>query len=186
MPTEFTTTDAGVRRITKVDPHEALDKPNDPNTLRHRTQFLLLSGVNHALFGKRDAKQYGTTTLAQIEERVVQVGKELGVNIVCAQTDYEGEMCQLIHYSRCLGGVIMNPGAFAHYSYAMRDAIDACDSPVVEVHISNVYAREEFRHKSVSAPVCAGYICGCGVQGYELGLRVAIERRKERDAAKKA
>ncbi|BGO95314.1 hypothetical protein NBRC10512v2_007116 [Rhodotorula toruloides] len=196
MPTEFTTTSAGVRRITKVDPSEALDKPNDPKT------FLLLSGVNHALFGKRDAKQfcppslrssslrelmgwenrYGTTTLAQIEERVTQLGKELGVEIVCAQTDYEGEMCQLIHYSRCLGGVIMNPGAWAHYSYALRDAIDACDSPVIEVHISNVYAREEFRHKSVTAPVVKGYIAGCGVLGYELGLRTAIERRKERDA----
>ncbi|GAA5839195.1 hypothetical protein JCM9279_002623 [Rhodotorula babjevae] len=180
MPTEFTTTDAAVRRITKVDPNEALDKPNDPKT------FLLLSGVNHALFGKRDAKQYGTTTLAQIEERVTKLGKELGVDIVCAQTDYEGEMCQLIHYSRCLGGVIMNPGAWAHYSYALRDAIDACDSPVVEVHISNVHAREEFRHKSVTAPVCAGMLSGCGVLGYDLGLRCAIERRSERDAAKKA
>uniref|UniRef100_A0A0K3CLA3 Catabolic 3-dehydroquinase n=1 Tax=Rhodotorula toruloides TaxID=5286 RepID=A0A0K3CLA3_RHOTO len=196
MPTEFTTTPAGVRRITKVDPSEALDKPNDPKT------FLLLSGVNHALFGKRDAKQfrapfsfpplraltvrvgnrYGTTTLAQIEERVTKLGKELGVEIVCAQTDYEGEMCQLIHYSRCLGGVIMNPGAWAHYSYALRDAIDACDSPVIEVHISNVYAREEFRHKSVTAPVVKGYIAGCGILGYDLGLRTAIERRRERDA----
>ncbi|GEM11410.1 3-dehydroquinate dehydratase [Rhodotorula toruloides] len=165
-------TSTGVRRITKVDPSDALDKPNDPKT------FLLLSGVNHAL--------YGTTTLAQIEERVTELGKELGVEVVCAQTDYEGEMCQLIHYSRCLGGVIMNPGAWAHYSYALRDAIDACDSPVIEVHISNVsegvrYAREEFRHKSVTAPVVKGYIAACGVLGYELGLRTAIERRRERD-----
>ncbi|BGP19897.1 hypothetical protein JCM10213_008629 [Rhodosporidiobolus nylandii] len=175
MPTEFTTTSAGVTRITKVDPHEALTKERDPKT------FLLLSGVNHALFGKRDSAQYGTATLADIEERVTKLGESLGVKVLCAQTDYEGEMCQLIHYSRCLGGVIMNPGAFAHYSYALHDAIDACDSPVVEIHISNVYARpEEWRHKSVTAAKCAGYIAGCGIQGYDLALQVAILRQKEK------
>ncbi|GAA5824202.1 hypothetical protein JCM5353_000348 [Sporobolomyces roseus] len=179
MPTEFTTLDSGVTRITKVDPDEALTLKRDPK------RFLLVSGVNHALFGKRDSTQYGTTTLAEIEERVTKFGKELGVEVVCAQTNYEGEMCELIHYSRCLGGVVMNPGAWAHYSYALLDAIDACDSPVVEVHISNIHAREEFRHKSVTAPKCAGMISGCGILGYELGLRCAIERQAERQAAAK-
>nr|CRX79223.1 hypothetical protein ls5931a1_00030 [Leucosporidium scottii] len=155
----ITTDSNGVTRISKVDPNEGGTKPRDPKT------YLLLSGVNHNLFGTRDPKAYGTTTLAQIEERVTKLGKELGVNIVCAQTNYEGEMCELIHYARCLGGVIMNPGAFAHYSYALHDAIDACTSPVVEVHISNVYAREEFRHKSVTARVSSGYIAGAGIIG---------------------
>ncbi|GAA6007500.1 hypothetical protein JCM11491_004186 [Sporobolomyces phaffii] len=177
MPTDFTTLESGVTRITKVDPLEALSVPRDSK------KFLLLSGVNHNLFGKRDSAQYGTTTLAEIEERVTKFGKELGVEIVCAQTNYEGEMCELIHYSRCLGGVVMNPGAWAHYSYALHDAIDACDSPVVEVHISNIHAREEFRHKSVTAPKCAGLISGCGILGYELGLRCAIERQAEKQAA---
>ncbi|GAA5915605.1 type II 3-dehydroquinate dehydratase [Sporobolomyces salmoneus] len=177
MPTEFQTLESGVTRITKVDPVEALSVKRDPK------KFLLLSGVNHNLFGKRDSTQYGTTTLAEIEERVTKFGKELGVEVVCAQTNYEGEMCELIHYSRCLGGVVMNPGAWAHYSYALHDAIDACDSPVVEVHISNIHAREEFRHKSVTAPKCAGMISGCGIMGYELGLRCAIERQVEKQAA---
>ncbi|GAA6033118.1 hypothetical protein JCM8097_002953 [Rhodosporidiobolus ruineniae] len=174
MPTEFTTTDHGVTRIVKVDPNEALEKPRDPNT------FLLLSGVNHSLFEWRDPVQfacadskkphrYGTATLADIEERVTKLGESLGVKVVCAQTDFEGELCQLIHYSRCLGGVVMNPGAFAHYSYALHDAIDACDSPVVEIHISNNYNRpEEWRPKSVTAPKCKGILAGCRIQGYEV------------------
>ncbi|KAM0745706.1 3-dehydroquinate dehydratase, type II [Meredithblackwellia eburnea MCA 4105] len=146
----------------------------------------MLSGVNHNLFGERDPKQYGSTTLAEIEQGLAKVAKELGVTIVAAQTNSEGEMVDLIHYARCLGGVIMNPGAFAHYSYALHDAIDACTSPVVEVHISNVYAREEFRHKSVTARVSSGYIAGAGIIGYELGLRVALQRVEEQKAAGKA
>ncbi|GAA5889497.1 hypothetical protein JCM5296_005965 [Sporobolomyces johnsonii] len=102
MPTEFATDSAGVTHITKVDPNDGITNPHDPKT------FLLLSGVNHNLFGKRDAKSYGTTTLAEIEQRVTKLGHELGVKILCAQTNYEGEMCELIHYSRCLGGVVMN------------------------------------------------------------------------------
>ncbi|KAK4048431.1 hypothetical protein OIV83_004777 [Microbotryomycetes sp. JL201] len=122
----------GVERISRPNPDEGL------NNERNKSKFLLLSGPNHNLFGKRDPKQYGTTTLAEIEQRVTKLGKELGVEVVCAQTNWEGEMIDLIHYSRCLGGVIMNPGAFAHYSYALHDAIDACGVPVIEVHISNV------------------------------------------------
>ncbi|KAI5475606.1 3-dehydroquinate dehydratase [Pseudohyphozyma bogoriensis] len=163
MPTQRTTDAAGVTRISKPDPAEG-----DRSLPRDTKTFLLLSGVNHNLFGSRDPKAYGSDTLAMIEERVTKFGKELGVNVVCFQTNYEGEMCEAIHYARGLGGVVMNPGAFAHYSYALHDAIDACDSPVVEVHISNVYAREEFRHN------------------YELGLRTAIQRVAEQAAAGKA
>ncbi|SCV73198.1 BQ2448_7123 [Microbotryum intermedium] len=165
--------DKGVSRITKVDANAFKTQPRDLKT------FLLLSGPNHNLFGTRNPKQYGTTTLADIEERVTKFGKELGVKILCAQSNYEGEMIELIHYARCLGGVVMNSGAYAHYSYALHDAIEACTSPVIEVHISNVYAREEFRHKSVTARVSSGYIAGCGILGYDIGLRVALQRVEE-------
>lgn len=140
---------------------------------------LLLNGPNLNLLGTRDPEQYGTTTLAQVEERVIFLGKELGVEVVCAQSNSEGGMVDHIHSARHYAGVVMNPGAYAHYSIALRDAIDAVEAPVVEVHISNVYAREEFRHTSVTAPVTAGYVAGCGIVGYELGLRAVLARAAE-------
>ncbi|WP_067607886.1 type II 3-dehydroquinate dehydratase [Nocardiopsis listeri] len=143
---------------------------------------LLLNGPNLNLLGTRDPEQYGTTTLAQVEERVIFLGKELGVEVVCAQSNSEGGMVDHIHSARHYAGVVMNPGAYAHYSIALRDAIDAVEAPVVEVHISNVYAREEFRHTSVTAPVAAGYVAGCGIVGYELGLRAVLARAAERRA----
>lgn len=143
---------------------------------------LLLNGPNLNLLGTRDPEQYGTTTLAQVEERVIFLGKELGVEMVCAQSNSEGGMVDHIHSARHYAGVVMNPGAYAHYSIALRDAIDAVEAPVVEVHISNVYAREEFRHTSVTAPVAAGYVAGCGIVGYELGLRAVLARAAERRA----
>ena len=141
---------------------------------------LLLNGPNLNLLGTRDPKLYGTTTLARVEERVVALGEELGVEVVCAQSNSEGAMVDHIHSARHGVGVVMNPGAYAHYSIALRDAIDAIEAPVVEVHISNVYAREEFRHTSVTAPVVAGYVAGCGILGYELGLRAVLARDAER------
>ena len=141
---------------------------------------LLLNGPNLNLLGTRDPKQYGTTTLAQVEERVVALGEELGVEVVCAQSNSEGVLVDHVHSARHMVGVVMNPGAYAHYSIALRDAIDAIEAPVVEVHISNVYAREEFRHTSVTAPVVAGYVAGCGTVGYELALRAVLARDAER------
>ena len=141
---------------------------------------LLLNGPNLNLLGTRDPEQYGTTTLARVEGRVVALGKELGVEVVCAQSNSEGGMVDHIHSARHYAGVVMNPGAYAHYSIALRDAIDAVEAPVVEVHISNVYAREEFRRTSVTAPVAAGYVAGCGIVGYELGLRAVLSRAAER------
>ncbi|MET9712222.1 type II 3-dehydroquinate dehydratase [Nocardiopsis alba] len=143
---------------------------------------LLLNGPNLNLLGTRDPEQYGTTTLAEIEERVRVLGRELGVEVVCAQSNSEGAMVDHVHESRHRLGVVMNPGAYAHYSIALRDAIDAIEAPVVEVHISNVYAREAFRHTSVTAPVVAGYVAGCGITGYELGLRALLARDAERRA----
>lgn len=163
------TTDAqGVTRIKNVD-------PDDVGEQDKRT-FLLLSGPNHNLFGKRDPKHYGTTTMAQIEEQVTNLGKELGVKVVCAQTNHEGVFIDLIHYSRRYGGIVMNPGAFCHDSYAVRDAIAGVDTPVFEIHISNIEAREEFR-KSKTAAVCTGgCLFGAGILGYQLALRALVEK----------
>lgn len=143
-------------------------------------KVLLLNGPNLNLLGTRDPAQYGTTTLAEIEARVVALGEELGVEVVCAQRNGEGDLVDLIQGARGWAGIVMNPGAYAHYSIALRDAVDAVEAPFIEVHISNIYAREAFRHTSVTAPVAAGYIAGCGTFGYELGLRAALQRDQER------
>lgn len=148
-------------------------------TLDPARTVLLLNGPNLNLLGTRDPAQYGTVTLTEVEERVKTLGTELGVEVVCAQTNSEGGMVDHIHRARHWAGVVMNPGAYAHYSIALRDAVEAIEAPVVEVHISNVYAREEFRHTSVTAPVVAGYVAGCGVFGYELGLRAVLRRAAE-------
>ncbi|WP_150237951.1 type II 3-dehydroquinate dehydratase [Nocardiopsis quinghaiensis] len=144
---------------------------------------LLLNGPNLNLLGTRDPAQYGTTTLEEVERRVTSLGEELGVEVVCAQSNSEGALVDRIHEARGWAGVVLNPGAYAHYGIALRDAIDAIEAPVVEVHISNVYAREEFRHTSVTAPVAAGYVAGCGVFGYELALRAVLRRDAERREA---
>ncbi|WP_028647028.1 type II 3-dehydroquinate dehydratase [Nocardiopsis sp. CNT312] len=151
--------------------------PADPS----RT-VLLLNGPNLNLLGTRDPEQYGTTTLEQVERRVGDLGGELGVEVVCAQSNSEGALVDRIHRARHWAGIVINPGAYAHYSIALRDAIDAIEAPVVEIHISNVYAREEFRHTSVTSPVVAGYVAGCGVFGYELALRAVLQRAAERRA----
>ncbi|MEU0241292.1 type II 3-dehydroquinate dehydratase [Nocardiopsis sp. NPDC006198] len=143
---------------------------------------LLLNGPNLNLLGTRDPEQYGTVTLDEVERQVVALGVELGVEVVCAQSNSEGVMVDRIHSARHWAGVVLNPGAYAHYGIALRDAIDAVEVPVVEVHISNIYAREEFRHTSVTAPVAAGYVAGCGVFGYELALRAVLRRDAERRA----
>jgi 3-dehydroquinate dehydratase-2 len=138
--------------------------------------FLMLHGVNHSMFGKRDPKQYGTITLAQIDERLQALAKELGVKVVSFQTDSEGDMCKRIHqgYLDKVDGVLINAGAWTHYSYAIRDALAIITVPIVEIHMSNIHAREAFRHHSVFAEVANGQICGFGVDSYLLGLRAAV------------
>lgn len=135
------------------------------------TTVLLLNGPNLDLLGKRDPGVYGTSTLADIELSAKRVGGELGVQVEAAQTNSEGGMVDEIHRAGGLDGLIINPGAYGHYSYAIRDAIEAISVPCIEVHISNIHAREEFRHTSVISPVVRGVICGLGVHGYELALR---------------
>jgi 3-dehydroquinate dehydratase-2 len=139
---------------------------------------LLLNGPNLNLLGTRDPAQYGSTTLPQVEQEVIDLGRELGVRVECRQSNHEGALVDAVQQASGDGfaGIVINPGAFAHYSYALRDAIDAVAIPCVEIHISNVYAREEFRHTSVTAPVAAGVIAGCGTAGYGLALRALLSR----------
>lgn len=136
----------------------------------------MLHGVNHNMFGKRDPKQYGTITLAQIDERLRALAKELGFEIESFQTNHEGSMCERIHqaYAEDVDAVLINAGAWTHYSYGLRDALAILTVPIVEIHMSNIHAREEFRHHSVFAPIVRGQICGFGVDSYLLGLRAAV------------
>jgi len=138
--------------------------------------FLMLHGINHNMFGKRDPKQYGTTTLQQIDEQLTTLGKELGVKLESYQTNSEGDMCLRIHqgFTDGVAGVMINAGAWTHYSYGIRDALAILTVPVVEIHMSNIHAREEFRHKSLFAEIVKGQISGFGVDSYLLGLRAAV------------
>ncbi|MCR5813359.1 MAG: type II 3-dehydroquinate dehydratase [Desulfovibrio sp.] len=138
-------------------------------------KVLVLHGVNLNMFGKRDPKQYGNKTLAQINEALLALSQELKINIETFQTNFEGEMIERIH--RCLdenfAAVVINAGAWTHTSYALADALAILTIPVIEVHMSNIHARENFRHHSVLSPVVAGSIAGFGVESYLLGLRAA-------------
>ena len=138
--------------------------------------FLMLHGINHNMFGKRDPKQYGTTTLEEIDGKLQALAKELGVKVVSFQTNSEGDMCDRIHqaYNDNVDGVMLNAGAWTHYSYGIRDALAILTVPVVELHMSNIHAREEFRHKSVFAEIILGQISGFGVDSYLLALRAAV------------
>ena len=138
-------------------------------------KLLLLHGVNLNMFGKRDPAQYGTATLADIEAALHQLGKELGVEVESFQTNHEGEMADRIHraHQQAVEAVVINAGAWTHYSYAIRDALAILKCPIVEVHMSNVHARESFRHHSVLSEIVKGQICGFGVDSYLLGLRAA-------------
>lgn len=139
-------------------------------------KILMLHGINHNMFGKRDPKQYGTTTLAEIDALLQALGKELGAEVESFQTNSEGAMCERIHqgFTDGVGAVLINAGAWTHYSYGIRDALAILTVPVVELHMSNIHAREEFRHHSVFAEIVKGQICGFGVDSYLLGLRAAV------------
>ncbi|MBO9678348.1 MAG: type II 3-dehydroquinate dehydratase [Acidovorax sp.] len=139
-------------------------------------KILMLHGINHNMFGKRDPQQYGTITLAQIDERLQALGRELGCEVESFQTNCEGAMCERIHqgFAEGVDAVLINAGAWTHYSYGIRDALAILTVPVVEIHMSNIHAREAFRHQSVFAEIAKGQICGFGVDSYLLGLRAAL------------
>lgn len=134
-------------------------------------RILLLNGPNLNLLGQREPEIYGTQTLADLEATIRKQGQTLGIEVECYQSSHEGHLIDALHRARnrCQG-VLFNPGGYAHTSVALRDAIAAIRIPVVEVHISNIHAREEFRSHSLTAGVCAGQVCGLGLMGYEVAL----------------
>ena len=138
-------------------------------------RVLLMNGPNLNLLGTREPDVYGTTTLADIEEMFTAYAAERGIEVECFQSNWEGALIDAIHAS--LGffdGIVYNPGAHTHYSYAIRDAVAAIDVPVVEVHISDIHAREGFRSVSVIVDECVGQISGRGVQGYADALDLLL------------
>lgn len=138
-------------------------------------QILVLNGPNLNLLGMREPETYGTITLSDICSKMDILARELGVGLTHYQSNHEGELIDRLHQT--VGNeaaVIFNPGAFTHYSYALRDATAAVSVPVIEVHLSNIHAREKFRRHSVITPVAAGQISGLGTTGYLLALRAAV------------
>ncbi len=143
-------------------------------------KVLMLNGVNLNMFGKRDPAQYGTTTLDEINANVIALGKELGAQVECFQTNHEGAMCERIHqgFADGVDAVMINAGAWTHYSDGIRDALAILKCPIIEVHMSNIHARQAFRHHSVFAEIVKGQICGFGADSYLLALRAAVNAVK--------
>jgi 3-dehydroquinate dehydratase-2 len=139
-------------------------------------KILVLHGINLNMFGKRDPAQYGTITLDEINASLKVLGQELGAEVDNFQTNHEGAMCERIHqaFTEGVDAVLINAGAWTHYSYGIRDALAMLTCPIVEVHMSNIHAREAFRHHSVFGEIVKGQICGFGVDSYLLGLRAGI------------
>lgn len=134
-------------------------------------RVLVLNGPNLNLLGEREPGVYGNMTLEQLCSHLSSAAEAMGISVCFAQSNHEGEIIDILHAARLeCDGVILNAGAYTHYSYAIRDAIAAIKIPVVEVHLSNIHAREEFRHTSVLAPVCIGQISGFGADSYDLAL----------------
>lgn len=144
----------------------------------------VLNGPNLNLLGTREPLTYGRLSLAEIERRVAERAARLGVSVVCKQTNVEGELVTFIQEAGLAGaGIVLNAAAYTHTSIALRDAIKAVDALAIEVHLSNVHARESFRHHSTIAPVCAGVICGFGAASYELALEAIVPLLRERALA---
>lgn len=140
-------------------------------------RILVLNGPNLNMLGIREPKTYGSQTLADIEAMCVAEGKRLGLTVECKQSNREGELVEWIQQAhRKKDGIVLNPAGYSHTSVAIRDAISAVAVPVIEVHLSNIHAREEFRHHSYVSAVAVGVICGLGAAGYKLALEALAER----------
>jgi 3-dehydroquinate dehydratase-2 len=138
--------------------------------------ILVVHGPNLNLLGTRDPAVYGTTTLAEIDARLRARGRERGVEVECQQSNLEGELVSAIQSATGrYDAIVINPGGYTHTSVAIRDALDACGVPAVEVHLSNIHARERFRHTSLTAARCIGQISGFGANSYVLGLDAALD-----------
>ncbi|TXH68430.1 MAG: type II 3-dehydroquinate dehydratase [Thiothrix sp.] len=144
--------------------------------------ILVLNGPNLNLLGQREPEQYGSTTLADVEQLCVETGKRLGFEVNCLQSNHEGVLIDAIHEAGrgvkagSVLGVVMNPGAYTHTSIALFDAIKGAEVPLIEIHISNVHARESFRHHSYISPAAAGIVVGFGVQGYVLAIEGLVRK----------
>jgi 3-dehydroquinate dehydratase-2 len=139
-------------------------------------KLLIINGPNLNMLGIREPEKYGSTTLEELEKELHTYSFELGVNIETFQSNSEGEIIDKIQLSlNNFDGILINPGGYTHTSVAIRDAISAVNLPCIEVHMTNIYAREEFRHKSLISPVCIGQITGLGENGYKLGLKALCD-----------
>ena len=139
-------------------------------------KILVINGVNLDMLGIREPEQYGSMTLKDLEKELYAYSFELGIDLEAFQSNHEGEIVEKIHSTKNnFDGIVINAGAYTHTSVAIRDALSAVEVPTVEVHITNIYKREEFRHHSYLAPVCIGQISGFGVNSYKLGLKAVVD-----------
>ena len=145
------------------------------DSIKLKKKYLIIHGPNLNLLGTREPEIYGTTSLSDINSRLLEFADKNGIELEIIQSNSEGDIIDALHQAMDkTSGVVINPGAYTHYSLAIYDAVTACGLPVVEVHLSNIYSREEFRRHSVIAPACLGQITGLGWYGYILALEALI------------
>ncbi len=143
-------------------------------------KIMVINGPNLNMLGTREPEIYGAQTYSDLENYIEDYAQNKGVEAVVVQSNSEGEIIDFIHYA--LGScdaIVINPAAYTHYSYAIYDALKTVNMPAIEVHLSDIHSREDFRHKSVTAPACIEQICGCGFEGYSLAIEHLIKNAKQ-------